>query len=72
MDLLELLKGWIIGIYKSYFKREEGPVNVDEHIRLYKFGSSFLGVSFSDGDIDTVCVAPCYVSRDSNFFGDFV
>eukprot|EP01022_Parablepharisma_sp_SALTPOND_P033518 TRINITY_DN88908_c0_g1_i1.p1 TRINITY_DN88908_c0_g1~~TRINITY_DN88908_c0_g1_i1.p1 ORF type:complete len:551 (-),score=49.72 TRINITY_DN88908_c0_g1_i1:77-1645(-) len=39
---------------------------------VYIIGSHMLGVLEDSSDIDLLCVAPKFVDRDSDFFGDFL
>ena len=36
--------------------------------KLYTFGSYRLKVDTRDGDIDTICVVPNFIDRETHFF----
>jgi poly(A) polymerase Pap1 len=37
---------------------------------LFTFGSYYLNVDYSDGDIDMVCVVPRLINKEEHFFKD--
>eukprot|EP01071_Lankesteria_metandrocarpae_P003403 Lankesteria_metandrocarpae@DN2934_c0_g1_i1.p1 len=68
LELNKILAEWIqeqavnAGLSEEDVKRSSG--------RLFTFGSYRLGIVAPGGDIDTLCVAPRFVTRDA-FFTDF-
>ncbi|CAI9100663.1 OLC1v1037809C1 [Oldenlandia corymbosa var. corymbosa] len=63
--LTEIVKDWVKGITRG--KGYSGQMVEEANALILTFGSYRLGVHSPGADIDTLCVGPCYVTRDDFF-----
>ena len=61
-ELKSLIDSWFSSTAKALNQTASGQFLV--------FGSFRMGVNHRDSDLDTICIAPNFVNRDTHFFGD--
>ncbi|KAA6379036.1 MAG: putative Nucleotidyl transferase domain [Streblomastix strix] len=71
-NLIENLQGvfnaWVQEVYRrKHYQDDEGSSSASAYI--YTFGSFRLGAYGPEDDIDSLCLCPNFVDRDTDFFG---
>ncbi|MCO5549237.1 hypothetical protein L7F22_002704 [Adiantum nelumboides] len=65
-QLDEIIKLWVRKV--CAFKGYKGQLLELANAELLTFGSYRLGVHSPEADIDTLCIGPCYATREEDFF----
>ncbi|GLJ16074.1 hypothetical protein SUGI_0267600 [Cryptomeria japonica] len=65
-EISQIVKTWVK--YVTKLKGYEEQMIEEANAKIFTFGSFRLSVHDPGADLDTLCVGPCYVNREEDFF----